>query len=85
MKDKEVLKKIFECPLYSSISIDIKRNICPLKYHLPSSQYSFINSDNKGRIEGINNKINVLNWAAYGYRNFYTYRNRIFLHIKLKE
>ncbi|MED4476220.1 transposase, partial [Oceanobacillus caeni] len=37
-----------------------------------------------GRIEGINNKLKVLNRIAYGYRNFKHYKNRIRLHFKLK-
>ncbi|PWI21708.1 ISL3 family transposase, partial [Kurthia zopfii] len=40
---------------------------------------------NNGRIEGINNKIKVLNRVAYGYRNFENYRNRIYLHFALKR
>ncbi|QBP43084.1 transposase [Paenisporosarcina antarctica] len=43
----------------------------------------FIYPYNNGRIEGINNKINVLNRVAYGYRNFHNYKNRIILHFKL--
>ncbi|QBP43029.1 hypothetical protein E2636_03850 [Paenisporosarcina antarctica] len=35
-------------------------------------------------MEGINNKINVLNRVAYGYRNFQNYKNRIISHFKLK-
>src|SRR5699024_11450291 len=42
--------------------------------------YSF----NNGRIEGINNKIKVLNRVAYGYRNFSHYKKHIMIHIKFK-
>jgi len=40
--------------------------------------------DVNDRIEGINNKIKVLNRVAYGYRNFSNFKNRIMLHCKLK-
>src|SRR5690625_5173301 len=39
---------------------------------------------NNGRIEGVNNKIKVLNRVAYGYKNFYNFKNRIMLHFKLR-
>ncbi|HLQ74857.1 MAG TPA: transposase [Alloiococcus sp.] len=35
-------------------------------------------------MEGMNNKIKVLNRVAYGYRNFNNYKNRIILHFNLK-
>ena len=35
-------------------------------------------------IEGINNKIKVLNRVAYGYRNFSHYKKRIMIHFKFK-
>ncbi|SEK17504.1 transposase, partial [Alkalibacterium pelagium] len=38
-----------------------------------------------GKIEGINNKIKVLNRVAYGYRNFANYKNRIIIHFSLKS
>ncbi|WP_436426901.1 transposase, partial [Kurthia gibsonii] len=46
---------------------------------------SFMYPFNNGRIEGIHNKIKVLNRVAYGYRNFTNYRQRIFIHFKLKR
>src|SRR5690625_7512430 len=39
---------------------------------------------NNGRIEGVNNKIKDLNPVAYGYKNFYNFKNRITLHFKLR-
>ncbi|MGK4153131.1 transposase [Kurthia gibsonii] len=33
----------------------------------------------------MHNKIKVLNRVAYGYRNFTNYRQRIFIHFKLKR
>jgi len=55
-----------------------------LKAYLPFIQNSFIYSFNNGRIEGINNKIKVLNRVAYGYRNFSHYKKHIMIHIKFK-
>lgn len=39
---------------------------------------------NNGKMEGINNKIKVLNRVAYGYRNFHHFKSRILLHFKLR-
>ena len=36
-----------------------------------------------GPIEGINNKIKVLKGNAYGFRNYYHFRNRIILITKM--
>src|SRR5699024_12000571 len=60
-------------------------SIKTLKKHLPYIKHSLIYPYNNGRIEGINNKIKVLNRVAYGYRNFYHFKNRIILHFKLKS
>ncbi|MDF2606648.1 MAG: hypothetical protein K0S34_843 [Bacillales bacterium] len=32
-----------------------------------------------GRTEGLNNKIKVIKRVSFGYRNFYNFRNRIYL------
>ncbi|STX09911.1 Transposase and inactivated derivatives [Kurthia zopfii] len=87
LKDKnlEQLTEILEKPLAEGISKDFKRSIKTLKYHLSSIKNSFLFPYNNGRIEGINNKIKVLNRVAYGYRNFENYRNRIYLHFALKR
>lgn len=84
-KDFNQLKKVLETPLVEGISTDLKRSVNTLKSHLSSIQNSFIYPFNNGRIEGINNKIKVLNRVSYGYRNFANYRNRIFICFKLKR
>ena len=66
------------------ISNYMRTSIKTLKKHLPYIQNSFIFPYNNGRIEGINNKIKVLNRVAYGYRNFMNFKKRIFLHFKLQ-
>src|SRR5699024_11212638 len=55
----------------------MKTSIKTLKKHLPYIKHSLIYPYNNGRIEGINNKIKVLNRVAYGYRNFHHFKNRI--------
>jgi len=63
----------------------MKTSLKTLRKHLPYIKNSFIYPYNNGRIEGINNKIKVLNRVAYGYRNFTNYKDRIMLHFKLKS
>ncbi|WP_157967856.1 transposase [Paraliobacillus sp. X-1268] len=55
-----------------------------LRKHLPYIINSFNYKYDNGRIEGINNKIKVINRVAYGYRNFNHYKNQILLHFNLK-
>src|SRR5699024_1539412 len=45
---------------------------------------SFLYPYNNGCIEGVNNKIKVLNRVAYGYKNFYYFNNRSIVHFKLR-
>jgi len=87
LKDKNLtqLTEILEQPLAEGISKDFRRSVRTLKYHLDSINNSFLFPYNNGRIEGINNKIKVLNRVAYGYKNFENYRNRIYLHFQLKR
>src|SRR5699024_2271527 len=68
--DFKALEKTLQAPISSDISTYMKTSIKTLKKHLPFIENSFIYPYNNGRIEGINNKIKVLNRVAYGYRNF---------------
>jgi len=63
----------------------MKTSIKTLKKHLPYIKHSLIYPYNNGRIEGINNKIKVLNRVAYGYRNFHNFKKRIILHFKWRS
>jgi len=63
----------------------MKTSIKTLKKHLPYIKHSLMYQYNNGRIEGINNKIKVLNRVAYGYRNFHNFKKRIILHFKLRS
>ena len=78
------LEEIVKGKLDDNISSYMKTSIKTLKEHLPPIQNSFDYTYNNGRIEGINNKIKVLNRVAYGYRNFKNYKNRILLHFAYK-
>ena len=62
----------------------MKTSLKTLRKYSAYIKNSFTYTYNNGRIEGINNKIKVLNRVAYGYRNFSNYKNRILLHFKLR-
>lgn len=83
-KDYKSLEKIVNTKYYKLLSTYTKTSIKTLRKHLPYIKNSFLYPFNNGRIEGINNKIKILNRIAYGYRNFKNYKNRILLHFKLK-
>lgn len=83
-KDFKALKFHVVEPVDPLISGYMRTSLKTLKKHLPYIQNSFIYPYNNGRIEGINNKIKVLNRVAYGYRNFMNYKKRILIHFKLK-
>lgn len=84
-KDFHKLKSILSKINTNNLSKSMKTSVKTLKEHLPYIKNSLIYPYNNGRIEGINNKIKVLNRVAYGYRNFHNFKNRIMLHFKLKS
>ena len=67
-----------------TISSYMRTSVKTLRKHLPYIKNSLLYPYNNGRIEGINNKIKVLNRVAYGYRNFSNFKKRILLHFKLR-
>lgn len=83
-KDFNIFVNHLEGPIDPLISSYMRTSIKTLKKHLPYIQNSLIYPYNNGRIEGINNKIKVLNRVAYGYRNFMNFKKRILIHFKLK-
>lgn len=83
-RDYDALESILQRRNKKMLSSYMKTSLKTLRRHLPYIKNSFIYPYNNGRIEGINNKIKVLNRVAYGYRNFTNYKNRIMLHFKLK-
>src|SRR5690625_3243986 len=84
-RDFSALESVLQRRSTESISSYMKTSLKTLRKHLPYINNSFIYPYSNGRIEGINNKIKVLNRVAYGYRNFTNYKNRIMLHFKLKS
>src|SRR5699024_2565315 len=84
-KNFKGLTNILKTVKLNTISRYMKTSIKTLKKHLPYIENSLTYPYNNGRIEGINNKIKVLNRVAYGYRNFTNFKNRIMLHFKLRE
>lgn len=83
-RDFSTLEDILERRSTMLISSYLKTSLKTLRKHLPYIKNSFIYPYNNGRIEGINNKIKVLNRVSYGFRNFTNYKNRILLHFKFK-
>lgn len=83
-KDFEALKSHLDKPVNPLISNYMRTSLKTLRKHIPYIQNSFIYPYNNGRIEGINNKIKVLNRVSYGYRSFQNYKKRILLHFKLR-
>ena len=78
------LKDILLNTKTSNLSSYMKTSMKTLKNHLYYIENSFLYPYNNGRIEGVNNKIKVLNRVAYGYKNFYHFKHRIMLHFKLR-
>src|SRR5690625_6033426 len=83
-RDFNTLENILHRRSTTLISNYMKTSLKTLRNHLPNIKNSFIYPYNNGRIEGINNKIKVLNRVAYGYRSFTNFKNRIMLHFKFK-
>lgn len=83
-KDFKTLAATLSTVKLNTISSYMKTSVRTLKKHLPFIENSLLYPYNNGRIEGINNKIKVLNRVAYGYRNFNNFKNRIMLHFKLR-
>src|SRR5690625_1602470 len=84
-KNFKGLANILTTVKLNTISRYMKTSVKTLRKHLPYIENSLTHPYNNGRIEGINNKIKVLNRVAYGYRNFDNFKNRILLHFKLRE
>ena len=83
-RDFNTLENILHRRSTTLISSYMKTSLKTLRKHLPYIKNSFIYPYNNGRIEGINNKIKVLNRVAYGYRSFTNFKGRIMLHFKFK-
>ncbi|MFL2125348.1 ISL3 family transposase [Marinilactibacillus psychrotolerans] len=82
--DSKQLRQLLDQSTSPELSGYMKTSLKTLRAHFPHIQNTFYYPYNNGKIEGINNKIKVLNRVAYGYRNFIHYKNRIILHFNLK-
>ncbi|MFL2061270.1 transposase, partial [Marinilactibacillus psychrotolerans] len=82
--DSKQLRTVLDQPASPELSGYMKTSLKTLRAHFPHIQNTFYYPYNNGKIEGINNKIKVLNRVAYGYGNFIHYKNRIILHFNLK-
>src|SRR5699024_5518835 len=67
-----------------TISSYMRTSVKTLRKHLPYIKNSLLYPYNNGRIEGINNKIKVLNRVAYGYRNFSNFKKKNFIAFQIK-
>lgn len=85
MNDYNQLSCILDRSDVANLSSYMKTSLRTLRKHLPFIKNTFKYPYNNGKIEGINNKIKVLNRVAYGYRNFANYKNRIIIHFSLKS
>lgn len=82
--DYDKLKEIVNETPSKDVSSLMETSLKTLRKHLSYIKNTFTYPYSNGRIEGINNKIKVLNRVAYGYRNFLNYKNRILLHFNMK-
>ncbi len=62
-----------------TVSSYMKTSIKTIKKYLDYVENTIKYRYNNGIIEGINNKIKVIKRIAFGYRNFYHFRNRILI------
>ena len=78
------LKNILETKVTRDISTYLRTSLKTLRKYLSYIKNRFIYPYNNGRMEGINNKVKVLNRVSYGYRNFKNDKNRIILHFSFR-
>ncbi len=81
---KTRLKETIEAATQLDLSPGLKRVLKTLMTYLPYIQNTCeYPTRTNGPIEGINNKIKVLKRNAYGFKNYYHFRNRIILITKM--
>ncbi|HCM88921.1 MAG TPA: hypothetical protein DIS85_03380 [Vagococcus sp.] len=68
-----------------SISQPMITSLTTLKKHLPRIENTFKLPFFNGPLESSINKIKLIKWIAYGYRNFYSYKYRILISFKDKK
>jgi len=83
-RDYIEFKETIEAATQLDLSPSLKRVLKTLITYLPYIQNTCEHpTRTNGPIEGINNKIKVLKRNAYGFRNYYHFRNRIILITKM--
>ena len=83
-RDYIEFKETIEAATQLNLSPGLKRVLKTLITYLPYIQNTCEHpTRTNGPIEGINNKIKVLKRNAYGFRNYYHFRNRIILITKM--
>ena len=83
-RDYIEFKETIEAATQLDLSPGLKRVLKTLITYLPYIQNTCEHpTRTNGPIEGINNKIKVLKRNAYGFRNYYHFRNRIILITKM--
>ena len=83
-RDYIEFKETIEAATQLDLSPGLKRVLKTLMTYLPYIQNTCeYPTRTNGPIEGINNKIKVLKRNAYGFRNYYYFRNRIILITKM--
>ena len=83
-RDYIEFKETIEAATQLNLSPGLKRVLKTLMTYLPYIQNTCEHpTRTNGPIEGINNKIKVLKRNAYGFRNYYHFRNRIILITKM--
>lgn len=78
VKDENLLD-VYLSNVNKNVSEKMRKAVSTLnrykKYLMNTVKYNYTN----GVLEGINNKIKVIKRIAFGYRNFYNFRSRIFI------
>ncbi|MDK7927300.1 MAG: ISL3 family transposase [Staphylococcus simulans] len=83
-KAKLLTEEIKRCLDEPNLNIGLRRVLKSFKAFLPEIQNTLKHpARSNGPIEAMNNNIKVLKRVAYGYRNFYNFRNKILVKFKL--
>lgn len=83
--DYEGFKDLILMTKKHELSPSMETSILTLKKHLPRIKNTFQSTLSNGSLEGSINKIKLIKRIAYGYRNFYNYRDRILLSFSDKK
>lgn len=82
--DWKTLKALLYRRYDNELSNYMRTSLKTLRKHLPYIANTMAYPYNNGRIEGMNNKIKVINRVSYGFRNFHNFKTRIILHFNVQ-